>query len=158
MKNSIHRLHLEILKALLFSGAFLHHIRGGSWKTVGLSWTNVQDKVWKPVLKMTLPTTTIADMRAARLLDGQWVPTDLARSLVKVPKMTWTRRPDGVLACGRATIELLTGMKYTHTWYILVGGVVVSRFWGYATELEARDAAPSLAAVRTGNSPGGITK
>jgi hypothetical protein len=58
-------------------------------------------------------------------------------------KLVWSRRPDGVLACGRVTVELI-GSR----WLVIIGGVHCCRHYGYASEREAMAAAPHLRAVR----------
>lgn len=65
-------------------------------------------------------------------------------------KMIWTRRPDGVLACGPVTIEYMNPApeREKHCWYTLVNGVVACRCYGYTREREAMAAAPHLSAVK----------
>ena len=65
-------------------------------------------------------------------------------------KMIWTRRPDGVLACGPVTVEYMDPApeRGKHGWYTLVNGVVACRRYGYRSERDAQFAAPHLGMIR----------
>lgn len=61
--------------------------------------------------------------------------------------LVWTRDEYG-LVCGPLTVRIFVGGHLSKRWGVFLGGKQICRDYGYASERDARNAAPHMGAVR----------